>query len=215
MLTASQLSLILPKAPPAFLPHLNKAMAWAEINTPARIAAFLAQTGHESAQFTKMKESLNYSVEALLSTFSRARISKADAERVGRTASRPARQTEIGNLLYGGAWGAKNLGNTQPGDGSKYIARGPIGITGRANYTAAGTALGLDLVNKPEQLEQPGPGLMSSAWYWKVNGLNRYADAGNINAIGGLINTGDPKKTPLHAQERRELYAKALKVLTS
>lgn len=214
-ITARQLTLILPKAPAYFLDHLNKAMAWAEVNTPARIAAFLAQTGHESNQFTKMKESMNYSVEGLLGTFSRSRISKIDAERVGRTAVRPALQAEIGNLLYGGAWGKKNLGNTEPNDGIRYIARGPIGITGRANYTAAGKALGLDLVNHPELLEQPHEGLMSSAWYWKTNKLNALADAGKNRAIGGKINTGDENKIPLRAEEREALYVKALKVLTS
>jgi len=215
MLTVRQLTLILPKAPLLYLNPLNEAMKWAEINTPARMAAFLAQTGHESGQFTKMKESMNYSVEGLLATFKRDRISKIDAERVGRTAVRPALQADIGNLLYGGAWGKKKLGNTEPNDGIRFIARGPIGITGRANYEAAGKALGYDLVNHPEQLEQPGPGLMSSAWYWKTNKLNALADAGKITQIGGKINTGDEDKIPLHAEERAALYAKALKVLTS
>ena len=91
-----------------------------EINTPLRQAHFLAQIGHESNGLKSVTESLNYSVDGLLKTFSRSRISEADAKKYGRTATQPANQEMIANTVYGGEWGLKNLGNSQPGDGFKF-----------------------------------------------------------------------------------------------
>jgi putative chitinase len=195
-----------------FVPALNAAMARFHINTPARVSAFLAQTGHESAYFTRLVESLNYSVEALISTFTRERISEADARAYGRTPIRKANQVAIANCIYGGAWGAKKLGNTQPGDGWRYRGRSLIQITGRANYAACGKALGLDLLNYPEQLEEPEKAAMAAAWYWSLQKLNTLADVGNLSDIGSIINTGKPGRIPLGAQEREALYERALRV---
>lgn len=90
--------------------------------------------------------------------------------------------------------GAKaiSLGNTPAadGDGQKYKGRGPIQITGLANYTACGKALGLDLINHPELLEEPEHGCAASAWYWQTNGLNELADTDQFGAITKRINGG-------------------------
>lgn len=83
--------------------------------------------------YEPISESLNYSVEALRSKFGN-RISAADAARYGRTAMQKANQEAIANIIYGGAWGKENLGNTQPGDGWKYKGRSLVQLTGRRNY---------------------------------------------------------------------------------
>lgn len=86
--------------------------------------------------------------------------------------------------------GREDLGNTVPGDGRKYCGRGLIQITGRANYAKCGEALGLDLINHPEQLELPQHAAMSAAWFWKQRGLNDLADRDEFNTITRRINGG-------------------------
>jgi putative chitinase len=89
--------------------------------------------------------------------------------------------------------GRKDLGNTQPGDGVKYKGRGPIQITGRANYAAAGKALGIDLINHPELAATPQVGFQTAAWYWNTHNLNQYADKNTqagFDKITKIINGG-------------------------
>lgn len=215
-LTEQQLLQILPNARPVagiFLPALNRAMARYKIDSTVRVAAFLAQIGHESGQLRNLVENLNYSAEALLAKFSRERISESDAKAYGRIAGRPANQQAIANCVYGGAWGAKSLGNKKHGDGWLYRGRGLIQITGRSNYAGAGTGLALPLEEKPELLEQPEHAAMSAAWWWAKHGLNELADAGRFQDIGSVINTGKPGRVPHGAVERKALYERALKVL--
>ncbi|ANC53461.1 hypothetical protein A4249_07185 [Brevundimonas sp. GW460-12-10-14-LB2] len=102
------------------------------------LAHWLGQMFVESAGFTTREESLNYSVDGLLRMFGRHRISEADARKFGRAPGRPAHQNAIANIIYGGEWGRKNLGNTQPGDGWRFRGGGEKQITGRANYREAG-----------------------------------------------------------------------------
>ncbi len=104
--------------------------------------------------------------------------------------------------------GRVSLGNTQPGDGVKYKGRGPIQITGRANYTAIMMDLGIDCVEHPELLEQPAEGCRASAWFWSTRQLNALADAGDFEQITKKINGG------LNGQpDRLALYSVAKKVL--
>jgi len=89
--------------------------------------------------------------------------------------------------------GRKDLGNTQPGDGVKYKGRGPIQITGRANYAAAGKALGLDLIDHPDLAATPQVGFQTAAWYWNTHNLNQYADQNtqaSFDKITKAINGG-------------------------
>jgi predicted chitinase len=130
------------------------------------LANFMGQNAHESAGFTRLAESLNYKPERLLAMFKgRNGINSLDdAKRVvagGRES--------IGKAIYGGDWGTKNLGNTDAGDGYKFRGRGFIQLTGRPNYAAAGTALGLDLVNNPDLAADPAVAAKISAWYWQKN----------------------------------------------
>lgn len=215
-ITEQQLLQILPNARPIagiFLPALNRAMARWKIDSRVRQAAFLAQIGHESGQLRNLVENLNYSVEALLAKFSRDRISEADAKAYGRVAGRSANQQAIANCVYGGAWGAKSLGNKKADDGWRYRGRGLIQLTGRANYAGAGAGLALPLEETPELLGQPEHAAMSAAWWWSTHGLNELADAGRFQDIGSIINTGKPGRVPHGAAERKALYERALQVL--
>jgi putative chitinase len=174
-ITEQQLLHIFPNAgrqAGVFVPALNTAMSRYGIVGTVRVAAFIAQVGHESGQLRWVRE-----------------IWGPTAQQAGYE-------------------GRADLGNTQKGDGSKYRGRGLIQITGRANYTACGEALGLDLISNPELLELPQHAAMSAAWFWSTNGLNTLADQGQFAKITRRINGG------LTGQDDRQaLYDKALKVL--
>jgi putative chitinase len=104
--------------------------------------------------------------------------------------------------------GRKDLGNTQKGDGARYKGRGPIQLTGRNNYRKAGQALGVDLEGSPQRAADPDVGFRVACWFWKVNGLNALADAGNFDAITRRINGGYNGKA-----DRDARYLRALQVL--
>lgn len=127
-----------PRALAGTLPALEAAAAKHGL-TGLPLAHCLGQMHVESKGFSTLTESLNYSVDGLLKTFGRHRISEADCRRYGRIDGvRPADQESIANIVYGGEWGRKNLGNTQPGDGWRYRGSGVKQITGRANTEASG-----------------------------------------------------------------------------
>ncbi len=86
--------------------------------------------------------------------------------------------------------GRKDLGNTQPGDGSRYRGRGPIQLTGRKNYQLLSDALGVDFVSHPELLELPVQGARAAGWFWQTNGLNDFADRGDFEGLTRRINGG-------------------------
>jgi putative chitinase len=162
-----------------------------QINTKLRLAHFFAQLDHESGGFKTKKENLNYSVEGLIKTFGRHRISLEDCKRLGRTKTRPANHSEIANLIYGGNYGKINLGNIKIGDGFKYIGRGYKQITGRANYTEfAKWVNNLEIIDKPELLETEPYDLLSAIWFWDKNKLNVLADKDDVKAITKKINGG-------------------------
>jgi putative chitinase len=200
-ITTAQLIAILPNSAPlaaTFAPVLNTAMDKYQILTPARIAAFLAQVGHESTQLTVLVENLNYSAEALQRVWP-SRFSAAAAAEVAR------KPDQIANIAY-----ASRMGNGAPGsgDGWKYRGRGLIQVTGKANYQKCGDALGVDLITSPELLEQPQYAAMSAGWFWSVNGLSALADAGDLQAITQKINGGMNGYA-----DRAAIYDRALKVL--
>lgn len=181
-----------------YAPALAEAMASYGISDDARRTAyFLANVGHESLRLARSTESLNYSVEALLLKFGRHRISAEDARRYGRNLAQPANQAAIANCLYGGTWGAKALGNTQAGDGWRFIGRGLIQVTGRANTLDMRDLLRArlrdgvpDLLVQPEALAQPRLAAWSAAAFWNGRGLNGYADRGDFDGACDLVNLG-------------------------
>lgn len=171
--------------------HIREAMLRYGINTPLRRAHFLAQLDHESAGFTRTRENLNYAADALVKLFPR-RVTAELAAKIGRTPSQPANQEAIANAIYGGEWGAKNLGNTEPGDGALFIGRGYIQITGRANYAACSRDVfgsGV-LLRAPQMLESAPNAALSAGWFWQSRGLNAMADADDLERVTRAINGG-------------------------
>ncbi|MBK5541492.1 glycoside hydrolase family 19 protein [Pseudomonas sp. TH05] len=198
-ITQQQLLQILPQARQVagfFVPALNAAMARFKINSPVRMSAFIAQVGHESGQLTRMVENLNYSADRLQAVWP----NRFDAILAAQVARKP---DQIANIAYGG-----RMGNALPGDGWKYRGRGLIQLTGANNYRAAGGALGLDLVNHPELVEQPETAALVAGWFWQSNGLNELADSGQFAKITRTINGGLTGQTDRVAL--RDLAAKVL-----
>lgn len=190
-----------------YQPFIEGACKAYDINTPLRVAGFLSQIGVESGGLSRITENLNYRVEALLSLFGRHRISEADARKYGRNDAigQKANQEMLANLLYGGEFGRKNLGNTELGDGSRFIGRGLKQLTGRSNYKRCGDAIGEDLIANPERLLEPVNAALSAGWFWSTNGLNELADKGDVVAMTKRINGGD-----IGLAERQKLYAAAI-----
>ncbi|CAB3746297.1 chitinase [Burkholderia puraquae] len=139
-------------------PALAAAMAEFGISTPARMAAFVAQTGHETLGFTLTRELWGPTA----------------AQRAYEPPSRKAAM----------------LGNVQPGDGRRFLGRGLIQITGRANYRECGNALGADLEREPERLEHEPLAARSAAWWWARHGCNAIADSGDFALLTRRINGG-------------------------
>lgn len=164
------------------------------IDTKREVCSFLANIAVESAGLTRMTESLNYSVDGLLKTFGRHRISEADARRIGRKRGERgltlARQEELANILYGGEWGARNLGNTEPGDGWRFRGYGPKQITGRHNCTEFGESIGMKVDDVPAFLRTREGGCMGAGWYWKSRNLDKFAATPGLKDDRRAINGG-------------------------
>lgn len=202
MITEQTLRAALPlcRDPAAWAPALSAAMARYEIDGPDRIAGFLAQTGHESGQFNRLVENLNYTTPQRLMRVWPKRF-PTEASALPYVRNEPA----LANFVY-----ARRLGNgdAASGDGFRYRGRGLIQITGRSNYAACGTALGLDLLAEPDRLLDPANAALSAAWFWSSHGLNALADdrtgdddLEDFTAITRAINGGTQG-----LQERFALY---------
>ena len=189
-----------------WFPHIDAAIKEYGITAPLDQAMFIAQMGHESGGYTRLVESLNYAAENLVPTFGNHRITHQQAAALGRTATQPANQRAIANLVYGGEWGKKNLGNQAAGDGWKYRGRGLKQITGLSNYRACGRALRLDLVTQPELLEVDENAARSAAWFYASR--NCLLHSGDVERVTLLINGG---RNGL--EKRRALFNLAKSVL--
>ncbi|WP_445612141.1 glycoside hydrolase family 19 protein [Hafnia alvei] len=173
-----------------WFPHIDAAMKEFGITAATDQAMFIAQVGHESGGFRQIVESLNYTPGALVAVFGK-RITRQQANALGRTTAQSARQDAIANLVY-----ANRLGNKASSDGWKYRGRGLIQITGLDNYRACGAALKLDLVTKPELLELKLQAARSAAWFYTSKGCMAYgADVDRVTRIinGGLNGIDDRK----------------------
>lgn len=180
------------------------------IDTPLRQAGFLSQMAHESGGFQHTKENLNYSVEALVSVFGTHRISMEEARLYGRiNNSQAANQEMIANIVYGGEWGAKNLGNTEPGDGWKFIGRGLVGLTGKTNYLQYSLDCNNQALQYPQIVEMPHYASEAAGWFWDKHGLNALADTGSVEAMTKRINGGYNGLA-----DRKEKYEALLSVLS-
>jgi len=155
-----------------------------EINTPLRLAHFLAQCGHESGGFKLTQENLNYSAKGLNGIFKKYFPTEADAKSYERNPQK------IANKVYGGRMGN---GAEASGDGWKYHGRGFIQLTGKDNYAAFGKSIGADTVNNPD-LVATQYALASAAWFFNKNGLHKMADGGandaTVTSITKRVNGG-------------------------
>ena len=204
-LTADRLRRIAPRCPEpeTWTAALNAAMALHAIDTPDRIAAFVAQLAHESGEFTHLTENLTYTkAERICAVWPKRFPTPASATPFVRNPE------GLANRVY-----ANRLGNgdAASGDGWRYRGRGLIQLTGRANYADAGAAVDLPLLDAPELLELPDGAARSAAWFWQSRGLNALADDrsdddddADFVAITRLINGGT-----VGIEERRRLWAKA------
>lgn len=182
MLTLDQLKKICPnnKQPEALLEVLNKVLPEYEINTRKRVAAFLAQTSHESAQFTALKENLNYSAAGLCSVWPK-RFTSATAAPYHRNPEK------IANKVYCDRMGN---GSEASGDGFKFRGRGCIQTTGKCNYQALAKAIGKSLDETVAFCETLEGAIVSGAFFWKNTKLNQYADSGDFTTLTKRINGG-------------------------
>jgi putative chitinase len=168
-ITLQQLVGIMPrnKQPAAWIHVLNEALNRFEINTTERMAAFLAQIAHESAELNRLLENLNYSAQGLLGTWPKRFASLEFARQFERNPER------IANHVYANRMGN---GDVASGDGWKYRGRGVIQLTGRGNYRAVGNAIGLPFETDPDLLLAPGPAALAAGFFWQSRGLNELAD---------------------------------------
>ena len=184
-LTLEQLKQLLPKNP--YVDHWHHALSQLlpdyEINTPQRIAAFIAQCSHESGGFMFLKENLNYRAETLTRIWPRL----FPPEVARDYASRPNKQEAIANRAYADRMGN---GNEASGDGWKFAGKGLIQLTGRSNYTWFAASLGITVEEASEYLQTFEGAAQSACWFWESNNLNRFADVGDIKGLTKAINGG-------------------------
>ncbi len=183
--TASKLEKALPgiKNSKDWMESINKLFPYYEITTKKRVAMFLAQTGHESGNWTKLEENLNYRASTLLKVFPKYFKTQAEADRF---AMQPEK---IANRVYSNRMGN---GDERSGDGYRYRGRGILQITGKDNYRACSKSLYGDerLLTKPELLTTNNGALGSACWYWKMRGLNVDSDRRDTVSATKKINGG-------------------------
>jgi len=169
-----------------------------EINTPNRVAAFLAQCAHESGGFKALKENLNYQAASLCRVFPKYFPNMDIANQYAHN------QEAIANRVYGGRMGN---GPESTGDGFKYCGRGLIQLTGKQNYTKFAESIDTPIEDIPEFLGTFEGAIQSACWFWETNNLNQYADSGDILTMTKRINGGT-----IGLEDRTQHYNHALKV---
>ena len=199
-ITREQLAQIIPKNPyiDQWCSALNKLLPDYEINTPQRVAAFLAQCAHESGGFVFLRENLNYRAESLMRTWPRHFPTMEIANQYARQPER------IANRAY-----ANRMGNgpEESGDGARYLGRGLIQLTGKNNYEAFAESIETPVEEIPAYLETFEGAVQSACWFWETNNLNRFADVGDILTMTKRINGGT-----IGLEDRMKHYAHALEV---
>lgn len=177
-----------------------------DINTENRIAAFMAQTGHESNDYKVLEENLNYSANSLYKVFGKRYFKSLNA------AKAYARNPEkIANYVYMDANRSKKgaLGNVRDGDGWKFIGRGVKQLTGRNNYHRFGESIGMSADEVADYIITKKGALESACWFWAINSLENYADRNDIIGMSKRVNGGD-----IGMNERIARYEKAKKILS-
>jgi putative chitinase len=201
ILTQEQLAQLIPGNP--YIDHWHHALEQAlpdyDINTPRRVAAFVAQCAHESGGFKFLKENLNYRAESLVRVWPRYFPDLATAQRYAHN------QEAIANRAYAGRMGN---GPEESGDGWRFCGRGLIQLTGRNNYQAFADSIETNINDIPAYLATFEGAVQSACWFWENNNLNQWADAGDIVTLTKKINGGT-----LGLADRQKHYEHALHVL--
>lgn len=177
-----------------------------EINTPNRIAGFVAQCAHESTNFTTLEENLNYSEAQLLKTFGRY-FGPAPKRNPKEYARKPEL---IANYVYQDEFRTSKMGNVKPGDGWLFRGRGLKQLTGRENYTNFGKSVGMTAEEAAVYVATEKGAIESACWFWNRNRLNAVADADDIVKMTKIINGGD-----IGLADRKSRYEAAKKILSS
>lgn len=200
-LTKEQLKQLLPKNPYIDQWHhaLSQLLPDYEINTPQRIASFIAQCAHESGNFIFLSENLNYKAESLVKIFHKY---FPTIESTNGYAKNPQK---IANKIYANRMGN---GDELSGDGYKYRGRGLIQLTGKTNYTWFAASLEISAEEAAEYTQTFEGAAQSACWFWETNKLNQYADTGDILTMTKRINGGT-----IGLEDRKKHYAHALHVL--
>ena len=189
--------------PDAVIAMIPDTAAKFQINTPLRLAHFLAQCGHESGGFRATQENLNYSAKGLAGIFKKYFPTEASAAPYARNPQK------IASKVYGGRMGN---GPESTGEGYKFRGRGYIQLTGKENYTAFGKSIGEDIISNPDVVASKYA-LLSAAWFFSKNGLHKMADEGASDLVvtkitkrvnGGTIGLPDRIK---HFKEYYHLLA--------
>lgn len=180
-----------------WLPHVQSAMKRFGIESERQVAAWLAQTAHESGGYTMLTENLNYKAATLAvcwpNRFAVLGPDKKPIKENGKNvptavANSIAGKPElIANMVYSSRMGN---GPAESGEGWKYRGRGLKQLTGKDNYTRCGAALGLDIVANPDLLLEPEGAALSAAWFWSVNKCGPLADADDFVGLTKKINGG-------------------------
>jgi putative chitinase len=188
-----------------------------EINTPQRVAGFLAQTSHESGGYTMLTENLNYRAATLAACWpNRFAVLGADKKPIKENgklvptavANSIAGKPElIANLVYSSRMGN---GPAESGEGWKYRGRGLKQLTGKFNYEKCGRELGVDFVGNPDLLLEPLYAARSAGWFWRSNALSTYADKGDLEGMTKRINGG-----LIGYAERKAKYDKVLAAINA
>jgi putative chitinase len=203
-LSIEQLKQLLPKNPYIQQWHnaLSQLLPEYNINTPQRIAAFIAQCAHESGGFIALKENLNYKPATLRKIF--PKYFPTD-ELAAAYASKPNKQEAIANRVYANRMGN---GDEASGDGYKYCGRGLIQLTGKENYSWFAASLQISVEDASEYLQTFEGAAQSACWFWETNNLNQWADKGDILTLTKRINGGT-----IGLDDRIKHYNHALHVL--
>jgi putative chitinase len=204
MITREQLAQLIPGNP--YIDHWHRVLEQLlpdyDINTPRRIAAFVAQCAHESGNFRVIKENLNYRAETLRKIFPKY----FPTDEIARDyASRPNKQEAIANKVYASRMGN---GDEASGDGYRYCGRGLIQLTGKNNYLAFAASIETPVEQIPEYLATFEGAAQSACWFWETNNLNTLADVGDIVMLTKRINGGT-----IGLEDRIKHYNHALHVL--
>ena len=172
------------------------------ITTKRRVAHFLSQCAHESANFKRLEENLNYSAKALRAVFGRyfGAHPKRNADEYHRN------PPKIANYVYMDEFRKYKMGNVNPGDGWLFRGRGLKQLTGRDNYTKFGASVGLSAEEAAEYVATEKGAVESACWFWDTNNLNEIADTDDVKRMtkkinGGSIGLADRQKRYTHAME--------------